>query len=338
MVLVGAWQLYSSSRGWFWRKTPCTITSSQVSPDGTSYQFEASYTYVVGDQSYNGHFRSGTSPDYNQAGRLLLRYPAGLKTLSYVSGSNAQESSLQRPGVIGMVFFLVFTGFATIFLFTGVSAICMRLVLAQDDPSPSPDKPPGFWARWSFEGPFFALVAVSYLVPAIVFSLFTVAGVADLSLNFVKPMCRLAASKNWTETPCDVISSRVQTFRKQPRYRADILYSYRVNGQEYKSSQYAIYSRGSRDSATELAVVGRFPSGTSAVCYVNPNDPLDAVLSRTVSPDAWTIGLFVGLLLSAIGLSGFAWGISRFWHRAKHSNNSDFLRTPNDVQVDGRNS
>lgn len=75
------------------------------------------------------------------------------------------------------------------------------------------------------------------------FSIFFLVG-SGLSYGFfVGPVLKIRDAENWTETPCVIVSSEVGVHRgsKSTTYSVQIVYSYRVNGQEYQSDRYSLF-------------------------------------------------------------------------------------------------
>ncbi|HEV2846538.1 MAG TPA: DUF3592 domain-containing protein, partial [Thermoanaerobaculia bacterium] len=114
----------------------------------------------------------------------------------------------------------------------------------------------------------------------------------------IKPLVTYLDAMSWRETPCTILSSRL-TGEKDEVSSVDILYSYVVDGQVYRSGRYDFAGVQSSDGREEKqAVVARYPSGSRTTCYVDPDDPAKAVLHPKVSTDGWWLGpvfLILGL-------------------------------------------
>lgn len=133
------------------------------------------------------------------------------------------------------------------------------------------------------------------------------------------PLMRLISAWTWAELPCTILSSQVGVHQSSddPRggqrfritYSIDITYKYAYADVSYTSDRYNFLQWfASPGYSGKQAVVKRFPPGTAAVCYVNPGNPSEAVLSRTPS-----IGYFLGsfgLILVALGMMVF-YGVYR---------------------------
>lgn len=147
-------------------------------------------------------------------------------------------------------------------------------------------------------------------------------GTAVLWFATVQPYAQTQDARSWKEVPCTVIKSevyRVQSgsgrhYDPEPYtytepsesdnydpylYKLEVSYRYTIDGREYQSDRYdfsEIYDRYKREKE-ELAIT--LASQTKAVCYVNPQDFHEAVLSRE-SP----LNLFVTVVAGGIAVLG----------------------------------
>lgn len=139
------------------------------------------------------------------------------------------------------------------------------------------------------------------------FLVFLVAGAALLWFLSIKPLMKVMAAQTWTPVPCMVIDSHVEESSDSDgtTYKAVVTSSYSYQGRDYHAARYDFTNFLSSGYDGKAAVVARYPVGTWAECYVNPEDPSEAVLSR--SPSArYLVGLF-GLLFMLPGLFGVIW-------------------------------
>ena len=128
------------------------------------------------------------------------------------------------------------------------------------------------------------------------FSIFLLLGAGIFYGMFVRTVLRIQAARDWTATPCTVISSMVGSHRGSKggyTYSIDIVYSYQSGGRLYHSNRYDFVGGSSSGYNGKLSVVRRYPGGSRATCYVNPEKPSDAVLNRDASIGwrDWAIGL-----------------------------------------------
>ncbi len=112
---------------------------------------------------------------------------------------------------------------------------------------------------------------------------FMLAGAAMLYFLVLTPFFKYQESKNWLEKPCEIISSSLKTHSDSDgdTYSPEITYKYIFEGKQYESNQldFTGFSSSSDYSGENSAVLG-YPAGSQAVCYVNPENPNEAVLQK----------------------------------------------------------
>ena len=141
--------------------------------------------------------------------------------------------------------------------------------------------------------------------------LFATIGLAAFWFITLQPLLRMWASADWAPVECEVVSSELgrksdsdgTTFRVLVRYR------YRWEGREWESDRYG-FSEGYTNVGVKAmrAAVAAHPSGLRTVCYVDPEEPSFAVLSREISSGVWFGALT--LLFPLFGL-GMIFGVVR---------------------------
>jgi hypothetical protein len=85
-------------------------------------------------------------------------------------------------------------------------------------------------------------------------------------------------------------------------YSVNILYSYEYNEREFKANRYDFMGGSSSGSRHKYDIVARYATGSRTLCYVNPNDPTEAVLERGFTPTMW-FGL-IPLVFVLVGMCG----------------------------------
>lgn len=142
---------------------------------------------------------------------------------------------------------------------------------------------------------------------ALFFLVFLVAGAAIVWFLSVRPLSKVMAAQNWPPVPCTVIESRVDESHSEDgtTYKPVVTSAYSYQGREYGAARYDFSNFYSSGYEGKAEVVARYPVGTRAECYVNPEDPSEAVLSRAPSA-RYLVGLF-GLLFMLPGLFGVIW-------------------------------
>lgn len=147
--------------------------------------------------------------------------------------------------------------------------------------------------------------------PVVFGTIFTLAGLAVIGLAGVWPLLNWYKGLSWIEAPCVIDSASIKTHRDSDgsTYSPEVRYTYEWKGDNYPGSRFAWdnTSYGSRSSIERW--MEPYPVGAKTVCYVNPDDPKDAVLVRSFP----TIVLFVipfGLVFVTIGVA-VAWGVPK---------------------------
>ena len=127
-------------------------------------------------------------------------------------------------------------------------------------------------------------------------------GLTFASMLTFLPLWGMFRSGNWVETPCQVVSSDVKG--NGDSLRLDLVFSYTFDNRPYQSSRYCFMEMTSNtSSAWKRDVVASHPPGLQTVCFVNPQDPSDAVMDRGWVPDMWW--MFFPLPFVGIGFVGF---------------------------------
>ncbi len=128
---------------------------------------------------------------------------------------------------------------------------------------------------------------------------FFLAGAFIIYLLFAGPALEIYKAQSWVPTPCTVMSSRVVG---DETYSVEIVYTYTVAGVEYQSDRYDFVNVSTSSYDDKYEAVRENPAGSRAICYVNPDNPAEAVFHRDLSSDMW-FGLF-GLPFLLAGLFG----------------------------------
>ncbi len=119
---------------------------------------------------------------------------------------------------------------------------------------------------------------------------FFLAGSAMLYFMTIRPLAGVAGSSDWKETPCTVLSSEIEVNEdtEGDTYQAVIKYEYAVNNKRHEGDRYSFMGsfRSSGRSGKE-AIVRKYPKGAKRVCYVDPDDPNEAVLNPNLTTEMW---------------------------------------------------
>lgn len=123
---------------------------------------------------------------------------------------------------------------------------------------------------------------------------------------FLHPLYVLYASRSWAAASCTVLS-RGMKFDDDRRYIEEVVYSYEVAGTTYQADRYEFFhtsSKGSDGAQRTAELMAQYQPGSPTTCYVNPHDPIDAVLHRRIGAVPMLFTAPVSLVLIGVGLSG----------------------------------
>lgn len=279
--------LFQSARSYTWDETPCEILSSAVTETGREYTLDVTYRYRVGGREYTSNTFAIDGHKFKKsrdAQRALKRFPAETSGTCYVNPSAPTQAVLER-GDLWMGFFLIIP---LIFVAVGVGGIIG--VLRNKEPSEAALSERHL-ARKTGCGPLgmrlFGLV-------------FILAGGAAMYAMLIGPWLTSRKAKDWKEVPCTITSSRVESHRgdDSTTYSIDIRYRYQWDGRDMTGDQFNFQPGSSSSIEWKRAVVKQHPAGRDTVCFVNPEDPAESVLSRELDND-WWFGLIPGIFILA---------------------------------------
>jgi hypothetical protein len=275
---------FDTARPYFWDATDCVIEASSANDKGDSSEFNVRYAYRFNGRSYTGtRFSIGITSSMNteKAQRAALRYAPGNGAVCYVNPKSPGESTLER----GSLWILLTVLFPLIFVAIGVGGIIG--VWRMKPPSA---KPLSERHRAGAGGTIF--LRIFGLV-------FMCAGGGAMYAMLIHPMLKEAAAAKWPQMPCEIISSRVASHRGSKggsTYSVEVRYRYDFKGRAYTGTRYNFDAGSSSSRGWRAKAVANIPPRLKTLCYVNPDDPFEAVLSVKPSPDRW-FGLIPGVFL-----------------------------------------
>jgi len=292
-----------------WQIVPCTIVSSRVAMDQSSetpYHFEVRYEYKFGGQDYRSDrfmLNADRSGDYSAILRQVLRYPVTGSTRCFVDPNNPSEAVLERSTLWFGFMMLIPLPFV---LIGGIGMVAMwrgKKLAAASQTGPLSKAAPNMANAGCL---------------ALFFSIFFVVGLAAVSGLFIRPALKIMQAGSWQSVPCTIVSSQVRSHRgdKGTTYSPDILYRYQVQGREYLANRYSFGGFASSGYNAKAAIVARYRPGVRSLCYVNPTDPVEAVLERRMTAGLW-IGLIPGIF-AVVGAGGLIHA-NRLRRKGKHS-------------------
>ena len=146
--------------------------------------------------------------------------------------------------------------------------------------------------------------------------IFIVIGILLLWILTLSPLLLHLASQRWEEVPARVTSSELVRSRSQSTgrrpsgttYRIAISYEYQYGGKTYLGERYDITrSSGSTNVGVDemRRIVRRHPVGMQTRCWVNPADPSQALIDRSLAGNyflfmVWFPFPFLGLGVIAV--------------------------------------
>ena len=155
----------------------------------------------------------------------------------------------------------------------------------------------------------FPVTPIGWIVAALLGSLLMLAlAVLFIGLG-LRQRRRVGASQRWPSAPGTIVSSKLVEGSSSDGGRtvgAEVVYSYTVGGQEFRSDQRDIGGGGSGSLAGENAIIARYPVGSNVTVFYNPANPKDAVLERTSGIAGLMFGLCAMFVVFACGLFGCA--------------------------------
>ena len=153
------------------------------------------------------------------------------------------------------------------------------------------------------------------------FSVFLLAGLGFGMIFFI-PAYKLVQSQGWTPVECEILSSDVGSHSgDSTTYSIDVSYRYVFDGVEYTSDRYEFIGGSSSGYDSKKKKVDALPVGSTTTCYVDPDEPAEAVLYRGLS---WPY-LFVILPLVFIAIGGGGVLFSLVGARSAKSRRGDSL-------------
>ncbi|MBN1125311.1 MAG: DUF3592 domain-containing protein [Sedimentisphaerales bacterium] len=292
-----------------WGKTSCVILESSVQEN--PFRFAVRYEYEYSGHTYiSTTYRWGykSSDTYSEAASIAGKYPPDSRTECYVNPDLPSQAVLQRESLWFGLLFL----FPLLFVVIGLGGIY------------------GAWAKGnSKEKSLSSGVAKAKKTGTRIgvgfFAIFALAGLGFLVPFFILPIVRILDARDWLPVPCKILRAEVKSHSGDDgtTYSVYIFYQYDFNDQTYKADRYNFMGGSSSGRSGKQAVVDSYRSAKNPVCYVNPEDPTQAVLQR-----GFTWNLLFGLIpmvFVLVGIGGII-GVSRTARRkARKISRADWL-------------
>lgn len=295
-LVVGIWAMVSDLTRSGWPSTPCEIEQFEITDSRSAdppFGIDTRYSY-----SWEGKSYTGTQPwakaegkdDYIDLTDALESYRANQLTECYVNPENPSEAFLfsSSNGIwFGIIFTLVGGFFVAIGI--GITVSGRRSKKAEKQALSSQatsDKEAG------------KAIAIPF------FGVFACVGLGMLFF-WIGPMWqKYLSAQSWQEMPATVIWSTVRTHDGDDgdTYSADIFYQYTVNGELYKSNTVGLMGGSSSGRSGKQETVNAHPKGKTVTCYVDPDNPHNALLQRELG--WWAAFSLFPLPFAGVGIGG----------------------------------
>ncbi|MGJ8654954.1 MAG: DUF3592 domain-containing protein [Akkermansiaceae bacterium] len=118
---------------------------------------------------------------------------------------------------------------------------------------------------------------------------------------------KASATREWTETPCLVIRSKVAVRSSEhisKEYSWNVEYLYEFGGESYSSKFHT--PRRAKWSSTKESVdelIERYPADEKAVCFVNPEAPSQAILEHDSKAGGYSIWFPMLFVVGGLGIT-----------------------------------
>ncbi len=288
---------------YFWDETPCEILSCEIkvdqSDEDSPFSLDVRYRYAVDGTHYEGTkltLEEDKHDDYTDLAidrERLLSGTDRAPTAAYVDPDAPTSAILKRRNIFLLSLWLLFP-----LPFIGIGVGVVYFTIVEGKKKKDPAITGGLSTKAKKDGRSGRVVGI------VIFTVLLLVGLGLTGPLIVKPIGKSTAAKNWPETPCKIIWSRVLTHEgdDSDTYSVDIFYEYEFEGQSHRSNRYSFIGGSSSGRDSKKAITKLYPRGSTQTCYVNPEQPLEAVLKRDLG-----FGILLGLIpliLSLIGIGG----------------------------------
>lgn len=144
------------------------------------------------------------------------------------------------------------------------------------------------------------------------------------------PLFKSIQVQRWEERIALVLKSEVVTNRDDDGsvYRPEISFEYEYQGKKYRSSNWSTGFASSSFKGAAQSVVDRFPVGSEHPCFVNPDDPSQAVLDRSFQKSNLFALFMLVFLIVGGGLMWVAFRVlTAQWRQRREASNKSVEQT-----------
>lgn len=287
-----------SSRADDWIPVEATLLSSEIEGSGDSLMNAVRFRYEYDGKKYESDQAHLVSPNlsYAEAQRLRDELPKGKVVEAFVNPDRPREAVLFRNHNASL--FVAF--FAIPFIVIGLSVSAFSLFGKSKKTRGKGFAQPAKSASAARRTPLLCLIGVAFV---------GMGGFSTWQMG-ISPILQSKAAETWPEIPCTITKSFVESHSDSDgtTYSVEIRFSYEWEGREYFGEDYTFSDTSSSGRASKKEIVDRYPEGSTATCFVNPDAPYQAVITRDMGfvPYAVTaftsIFVFVGIGLIFFGL------------------------------------
>jgi len=223
--------------------------------------------------------------------RLEQETPPGSNKTCFVNPSNPAQAVLFREGYFNRIV-LVVVWFLALIAITAFALLCQ---------SKSPLREEVNKTRFKLK--------LAKLVAGSVAGLFLIGGVYGVVNNLINPLTRWHQARSWEKHSCAIEHADLNPFVCGVRGGAgcsvpnfSLIYSYEINGKIFKAARFDLLEDVARRYKKGVTIVKNAPVGKKFDCFVNPEDPLDAVIDRKLSLDHFIGVIGFGFLFVAFAI------------------------------------
>lgn len=129
----------------------------------------------------------------------------------------------------------------------------------------------------------------------------------------IRPLSEYIECQSWVETPAVVRVSHVQSHRgkKETHHSLIFSYAYTWQGRQFESKKYDCFADQLDNYSHLRQIVRENPPGTGILCYVNPEEPSQAVAKKNFSFAILPMMLFVHIF-PVVGIVLLTFGIRKY--------------------------
>ncbi len=127
---------------------------------------------------------------------------------------------------------------------------------------------------------------------------------------FMEPAYHVFRARNWVQTPC--VIQQIWVRGKVEAYTVEVRFSYHgPHGHKITRQGYNFGQQSSKTMGPKRKIVKSLPPGSHDFCFVNPDNPREAIFRKNADLEFWVAGIM--MLVGPFGLVVFLWAF--VWRR-----------------------